>query len=141
MFVFLYIPTFYISVRCTKGLLFQQCGHDINFPVATSTQIIFLKNLGGNIIVQCTPVSIECFYRGPGCLVVECLAPSPPLPPLLSVTDRRHTGRLRKRDSFLTGEEGLAGEEQNSKSYQNQESLVLYESIVTLWCNLITSFG
>jgi hypothetical protein len=35
------------------------------------------------------------------------LAPPPPPPPLPdSMLDRRHTGRLRKRDNFLTGEVG-----------------------------------
>ncbi len=31
-------------------------------------------------------------------------APRPPPPPPFSKLDRRHTGRLRKRDSLLTGE-------------------------------------
>ncbi len=48
-------------------------------------------------------------YRGPGSLVVVCLARHPPPPPSpVSKFDRRrrHTGRLRKRDNWLTGEGG-----------------------------------
>jgi hypothetical protein len=49
-------------------------------------------------------------YRGPGFLVVVSSGSSPP-PPTSSVNkfDWRHTGRLRKRDNLLTGEEELRG--------------------------------
>jgi hypothetical protein len=45
-------------------------------------------------------------YRGPGFLAVYDLDPPPsPHPPSpVSKLDRRHTGRLRKRENFLTGE-------------------------------------
>jgi hypothetical protein len=45
-------------------------------------------------------------YRGPDFLAVEKFA-RPPLPPSpVSKLNRRHTGRLRKRDKLPTGELG-----------------------------------
>ncbi len=64
-------------------------------------------------------------YRGPSFSAVVFHCPLPPFPPA-SRLDRRRTGRLRKRDNFLTGEgEGLGVEP--------EESLVLYKSFNTLW--------
>jgi hypothetical protein len=59
------------------------------------------------------------YYGGPGFLT------APPFPP--SKLDRRHTGRLRKRDSLLTGE----GEEERegAKSYDSEKA---YPSIIHL---------
>ncbi len=57
------------------------------------------------------------------------LAPPPPPPPShVSKFDRRHTGRLRKRDKLLTGG--------GSRIIRRRESLVLYKSFNscnTLW--------
>ncbi len=57
------------------------------------------------------------------------LAPSPPHPPV-SKLDRRHIGRLRKRDNLLTGEGGRGGGV--AKSFAGPESLVLCKSFNTL---------
>jgi hypothetical protein len=64
-------------------------------------------------------------YRGPGFLVVVWCGPSPP-----GKLERRHTGRLRKRDKLLMrkGE----GEWARNRIIQLQESLVLYKSFNTL---------
>jgi hypothetical protein len=53
------------------------------------------------------------------------LAPPPPYP--VRKLGRRHTGRLRKKDNFLTGEGG--GEEPN---HTTARILVLYKSFHTL---------
>jgi hypothetical protein len=56
------------------------------------------------------------------CRIIRLLAHSSPPPSPVSKLDRRHTGRLRKRDNLLTREEGMGvGEEPN---IQPQESLV-----------------
>jgi hypothetical protein len=47
---------------------------------------------------------------------------APPPPPPVSVLDRRHTGRLKKRDNFHI--------------IRRRESLVLYESFNTLWLDV-----
>jgi hypothetical protein len=44
--------------------------------------------------------------------------------------DKRHTGRLRKRDRLLTGEGG-GGEEEGAKAYE-RESMVIYNILNTL---------
>ncbi len=55
----------------------------------------------------------------------------PPLPPSPIIKlDRRHTGRLRKRDDLLTGE-GVGGV-QGPKSHYLRESLVRHKSFNTL---------
>ncbi len=63
-------------------------------------------------------------------------APRPPPPPPphsfpISNLDRRHTGRLRKRDNLLKGEGGRGWA--RSRIIRPQESLVLYKSFNTLW--------
>jgi hypothetical protein len=69
-------------------------------------------------------------YRGPDLL--DDLAPIPPLPPSpASKLDRRHTRRLRKRDTLPKGRgegRGCA----RSRIIRPQEGLVLYESVNTL---------
>jgi hypothetical protein len=35
--------------------------------------------------------------------------------------DRRHTGRMRKRDNFLTGEGGRGGGEEPTESYDRKK--------------------
>jgi hypothetical protein len=72
---------------------------------------------------HCTLLNFTChseywmIYRGPH-------SPPPHLPPPVSKLDRRHTGKLRKRDNLLkgVGGEGWA----RSRIIQSQESLVLY---------------
>jgi hypothetical protein len=57
-----------------------------------------------------------------------------PLPlSLVSKLDRRHTGRLRKRDDLLTGEVG------KGRVRRPQKSLVLYKSLNTLWCQCFSA--
>jgi hypothetical protein len=51
-------------------------------------------------------------------------------PSPVSKLDRRHTGRLGKRDNFLTGEGGSGD---GAKFIQRRESLVLYNTLNTLW--------
>jgi hypothetical protein len=51
-------------------------------------------------------------------------APSPPSP--MNKSDRRHRGRLRKRDKLLRAEGGRGLGEDEPKSMRPQESLVLY---------------
>jgi hypothetical protein len=63
------------------------------------------------------PESIELFVKGQAFSRTYDLAPRPTLPPSspspVSKLDRRHTGKLRKRDSLLTeGGKGV-GEEPN----------------------------
>jgi hypothetical protein len=53
--------------------------------------------------------------------------PLPPPPSLVSKLDRRHTGRLRKKDNLLTGERG------RSQIIRRGERLVLYNILNTLW--------
>jgi len=48
-------------------------------------------------------------------------APSPPSP--MSKLDRRHTGRLRKRDKFLTGEGGRGWGRMSRKACDNKKAL------------------
>jgi hypothetical protein len=57
-------------------------------------------------------------------------APPPPIPPV-SKLDRRHAGRLRKRDNLLPweGEGGWA----RVRIIRLRESIVLYKSFNTLW--------
>ncbi len=57
-------------------------------------------------------------YRGPGYLAVVWFGSSPTP---VSKLDRRHTGRLRKRDNFLTGEGGRGGWPRG-KSYDRKEA-------------------
>ncbi len=63
-------------------------------------------------------------------------APTTPLPPFpVSQLDGRHTGRLRKRDNLLTGEEGKGvGPE---RIIRPQEIQVLYKSFNTPCSGLI----
>ncbi len=63
-------------------------------------------------------------------LLAHTLPPSP-----VSKFDRRHTGRLRKRDNLLR-EEGLGRGWSKSQIIQPQESLVLYESFSILCVGL-----
>ena len=63
-------------------------------------------------------------YRGPGFFMI-CPLPPPPSP--VSKLDRRHTGRLRKKDNLLTGERG------RSQIIRRGERLVLYNILNTLW--------
>ncbi len=54
-------------------------------------------------------------YIGPGFLPSTDMAPTPSLSPVNKL-DRRNTGRLRKRDNWLTGDGGgrtRVGEEPN----------------------------
>jgi len=75
-------------------------------------------------------------YRGPGFLAVVWFGslPTPFSHPLslVSKLDWRNTGRLRKRDTLLTGEGGgYRGE--GGQIIRKWKGLVLYESINTLW--------
>jgi hypothetical protein len=70
-------------------------------------------------------------FRGPGFFaVIFGSFPLPFSPSHVSKLDRRHTGRLRKRDHLLTGVEGGAG---RSKIIRRRESLVLHNTFHTLW--------
>jgi hypothetical protein len=54
-----------------------------------------------------------------------------PLPPTSVIKrDQRNTGRLRKRDNLLTGEEGTRWA--RSRIIRQQESMVLSKSFITL---------
>jgi hypothetical protein len=53
--------------------------------------------------------------------------PLPPPPSPVTKLDRRHTGRLRKKDNLLTGERG------GSQIIRRGERLVLYNILNTLW--------
>jgi hypothetical protein len=64
-------------------------------------------------------------YRGPGFSPSYDLTPPPPYP--VSKLGRRHTGRLRKRNIFLTGEGGG-----RSQIIRRREILALYKSFSTL---------
>ncbi len=78
-------------------------------------------------------------FKGPSFLAVEWFGsvptPSPPSP--FRKLDRRHTGRLRKRDNLLKGWGG-GGEGAGSRIIRPQESLVLYKSFNPL-CSTYTS--
>jgi hypothetical protein len=63
-------------------------------------------------------------YRGQGFLNVVLFGTlplnlSPPLP--VSKLDRRHRGRLRKRDNLVLGE-GRVGEREGAKSYDGEKA-------------------
>jgi hypothetical protein len=60
------------------------------------------------------------------------LLPHQPPPYPISKLDRRHTGRLRKRDNLLTGEGGGGGGGR-AQVRRRRESLVLYISFKPLW--------
>ncbi len=81
------------------------------------------------------PESIEWFIDGHGQAFSRSrsydLAPFPPPSPV-NMTDRRHTGRLRKRDNLLPGEGGKGGWAR-SWIIRPQESLILYKSFNALW--------
>ncbi len=70
-------------------------------------------------------------YRGLGFLTVVWFGSSPPPPTSLPSVSCRHGGRLRKRDSFVTGDGGGegVGEKPNHQITRRPESLILY----TLW--------
>jgi hypothetical protein len=53
-------------------------------------------------------------------------SPSPPISPVGNL-DRRHTGRLRKRDSLRTEGGGGGGDGGGAKSYVARDDLVLYK--------------
>ncbi len=72
-------------------------------------------------------------YRGPGFLAAVWFgsSPTPYLPPsTVSKLDRRHTGRLRKRDNLLGG--GGGGKKGFGRGAESYESLVLYKSFNNL---------
>jgi hypothetical protein len=73
-------------------------------------------------------------YRGTGFLATYNLAPPHPFPSPspISKLDRRHTGKLRKRENIQTGENGRGW--RRSQIIRRLESLVLYKSFKTLWC-------
>jgi hypothetical protein len=69
-------------------------------------------------------------YREPGFLAVVLFDSFPPPSPV-SKLDRRHTGRLLKRDNFLTGEGEGVGE--GAKSYDGEKAWSsIFESFNTL---------
>jgi hypothetical protein len=85
-----------------------------------------------------SPESIEQFIEGKDFLRLYDSAPHPPpaqcplpTPSTVSKLDRRHTGRLRKRDNLLAreGEVGWAW----SQIIRPQESPSLYKSFSPLW--------
>ncbi len=85
-------------------------------------------NVRGSVILH----NIEWFIEGQAFSWSYDLVPRPPPPPSCPVSklDRRHTGKLKKRDNLLTGEGGEGvGEEPN---HRPQESLVLYNPFNTL---------
>jgi hypothetical protein len=59
--------------------------------------------------------------------VYSVIWPLLPPPSPVSKLDRRHTGRLRKKDNLLTGERG------RSQIIRRGERLVLYNILNTLW--------
>ncbi len=75
------------------------------------------------------PESSEWFMEGQAFSRWYYFAPSPlPLPSPVRKLDRRHTGRLRKRDNSMTRERG----EGMGQIIEPQERLVLYKSFKTL---------
>jgi len=79
-------------------------------------------------------------YKGPGFLAVVGFGSSPtPLPALFPVSklDRRHTGRHWKRDNLRTGEGGRGWRRSQIRRWR--ESLFLYKSFKTLWCETYNS--
>jgi hypothetical protein len=72
---------------------------------------------------------MEWFIEGQAFLRSYDLAPRPPPSPF-SKRDRRHTGRLRKKDNLLTGD-GVRGWAKN-QNIEPQGSLALYKSFNAL---------
>ncbi len=73
-------------------------------------------------------------YRWPGFLAVVWFVSSHPFPPSsFSKLDRRHTGRLRKRDNLLTGRGKGVGEEPDHTTARKPS---LNETFNTLWTRL-----
>jgi hypothetical protein len=61
------------------------------------------------------------------------LAPSPPPPAFhVSKLDRRHTGRLKKRDNLLKGEKVNIGRECANRSRESVNRLVTYSMRVSI---------
>ncbi len=82
--------------------------------------------------------SIEWFIeRLSHCRMIWLLPPSP-TPLSRHKLDRRHRGRLRKRDNLLTGEGGSGGSQ--FIWWWRRESLVLYKSFHTL-CIYVIAFS
>ncbi len=81
------------------------------------------------------PENIEWFIEGQAfsrlyCIIRLLTHPLPPPSPG-SKLDRRHRGRLRKRDKLVTGGGGA-----RSRIIPPQEILVLRKSFKTIWCPL-----
>ncbi len=86
-------------------------------------------------------------YRRPGFLAVVWFGSSPsPFPPsLVSKLDRRHTGRLRKRDNLLTGKGGDGDGGRGAESYVRKKawpsinhsilSVHTAQSVHSMYCN------
>jgi hypothetical protein len=79
-------------------------------------------------------------YWGPGFPSVVWFGSSP-TPSPVSKLNCRHTGRLTKRDNFMTGEGGWGCD--RSRTIPVQKSLVPYKSFKTLWVtvSLLRYFG
>ncbi len=93
---------------------------------------VYRKYLALKKIFTCDQIPLKCvsyqprvwnYFQGFHTIVLNDLAPpSPASPSLVSRFDRRHTGRLRKRDSLRVGRGS-----RRSQIIRQRESLVLYK--------------
>jgi hypothetical protein len=121
--------------------LVQVCKNEKDDDSATRRKEMELaeeEDFGNNLVQNSIPESIEWFKKGPGFLAVVWFGSSLTLSPLSSVSKikQRHTGKLRKRDNFLTGEEGMGWT--RSRIIRPQDSLVIYKlfnTLCSLWLN------
>ncbi len=110
--------TFFYSVLCLG-----ECRHQDNNRYG----LVIFSLIGG-----VGSVSIEWFIEGQAFLRSYALAPRTfPFPLFVSKLERRHIGRLRKRDNLLMAEGGR--EWARSRIIRLQENLVLYKYFNTLW--------
>jgi hypothetical protein len=78
-------------------------------------------------------------YRGPGYLAVLRFGTSPaPSPAAVCKLDRRHTGRLRKREDLVTEEKGERVQERSQIIHSTERKPVLYKLFNTLCLQYFT---
>jgi hypothetical protein len=138
----------YLGKMVTKkqrhNFIFIRIRHLLYKPICQKEKYTYIKKTApGSLFFHVLGISsdrIERFIEGQAFLIERLiedqsflwsydLAPRPPPPPShVGNLDRRHTGRLRKRGSLLTGKGGSGGGRLWSRIIRAQEGLVLYKS-------------
>ncbi len=82
-----------------------------------------------------TAESNERFIEGQAFSQSYNLAPTPPPPPVPSVSDRRHKGRLRKRNNLLRGTGEGVGEESNHTTAKKPGPVKMIQYFLGIWAS------